>query len=661
MAGAVVGYARENASATFQDIYVEADLTIGDVRAGIVGRYNDVTERFDLSDVYGSLVITPADLEPHAQAHQLDEANVILPSEVTRAFIEEKFALSAELWDVKDTRLPVLKLASTFLLPKHLVTFVFEEGLEQENITKLVTEGQPLVFVAPEFTGYEYVGLFTDEARTNALPEDFTVTEATTVYVKYDAQTTVTVTFDTLGGPAVESATVNIGSTLEAFPVVANHEFAGVLKEVTGWTLNDEAFTLTTPMNESITLVAVWEVVKHTVTVDGVVQQVFHGEAAVEPDTPQPDELFSEEVYFVRWVSGGTEFDFATPITEDTVITSEMSLPESLTITTPEQLHHALESFSGLTLELANDLDLTTFEWTPITNKFAGVIDGKDHTILGFTSAATGRHGFLPYGNNITIKNLVFDNASVESTNDRSGILIGEVEKGTVTIENVIVKNSNVKGANANGVGSLIGFVKGGATVNINNVAVINTTVHSTTERYAGVLVGRIRNGTVNVENIYSKDNKTITFRTGTNAGSSRLLGHLYGATSSFNAKKVVIDNYISQGDATSGLIGYNQDGGTVTYEDMFIKADLQGVQRSAAIITRHDVGGEQITTEFDGSSVYGIVTGTIENTSSQQLDAENVVTEEELVASFWAEKVTLSDTLWTIPETGIPVLKIAE
>lgn len=31
------------------------------------------------------------------------------------------------------------------------------------------------------------------------------------------------------------------------------------------------------------------------------------------------------------------------------------------------------------------------------------------------------------------------------------------------------------------------------------------------------------------------------------------------------------------------------------------------------------------------------------------------------LVASFWTEKVTLSDTLWTIPETGIPVLKIAE
>lgn len=81
-------------------------------------------------------------------------------------------------------------------------------------------------------------------------------------------------------------------------------------------------------------------------------------------------------------------------------------------------------------------------------------------------------------------------------------------------------------------------------------------------------------------------------------------------------------------------------------------------MQRSAGIVTRYKLEPDE---RFDASDVYGILTRTIENTQSQQLDAANVVTEDYLVTSFWTEKVTLSDTLWTIPETGIPVLKIAE
>lgn len=658
MAGAVIGYARDEASATFEDIYVDADLTIGDVRAGIIGRYNEVTNRFDLSDVYGSLAITPADLEPHAQAHQLDEANVILPSAVTRAIIEEKFALSAELWDVKDNGLPVLKLASTFLLPKHLVTFVFEEGLEQENITKLVTEGQPLVFVAPEFTGYEYVGLFTDEARTNALPEDFVVAAEITLYVKYNAATTAVVTFDTVGGDEVEPITVNVGEALTEFPTVPNKEFDGVLKKVVKWQLNDEDFALSTPVTSNITLVAVWEDVTYNVTVDGVKQLVQHGSTAIEPAKPIPS-LFADSLEFDTWIVGGTPFDFATPVTSDLVILSKNKLKDGLTaaaITTIEEFYYITTNNFEFDLELANDLDFSEFTWTHKNHNASINLDGKGFTIKNLNiSTANDRVGIFARFKDGSIKNLILDNVKVDHTGNsgRVGVLIAE-SSGNVLIENVVIKNSNATGERGEGVAGFVGYANGGV-VNVKTSAIITATIHNR-HGFAAGIVGRTK-GEVNITDVYVKDLTTKQDRVNNEAGSASIVAFIDSSAATVNLNRVVIDDHKAHGHTVAGVIGYIK-GGSITMTDVFVSSTLTGTHKVASLIGRYN----PVPTELmDASDVYGFTNETNIHAESQQLDAENVVTEEELVASFWTEKVTLSDTLWTIPETGIPVLKIAE
>ena len=85
---------------------------------------------------------------------------------------------------------------------------------------------------------------------TMALPLDYAVSVAVTIYGKYEAVPPSQVSFVTnVDGLSVPTQDVNYGQ-LASLPVVANQMISGVLNEVTGWTLGGVPFSFDTPIIE---------------------------------------------------------------------------------------------------------------------------------------------------------------------------------------------------------------------------------------------------------------------------------------------------------------------------------------------------------------------------------------------------------------------------
>ena len=103
-------------------------------------------------------------------------------------------------------------------------------------------------------------------------------------------------------------------------------------------------------------------------------------------------------------------------------------------------------------------------EWTPIDAwgiQYPVVIDGQGHTIYNMTVNTGEKAGFISRSlvENLTIKNLTFNRATVVSSGNFVGTVIG-YQYGDVTLENVQVLNSVVKSTAGRGIriGGLVGF-----------------------------------------------------------------------------------------------------------------------------------------------------------------------------------------------------------
>ncbi len=129
-----------------------------------------------------------------------------------------------------------------------------------------------------------------------------------------------TVTFDPAGGSAVATQVVTEGelAVRPPDPTKADSEFAG-------WYNGLAMFDFDTPITESITLTAHWNlVIKHTVTFNSAggstvaSQAVRDGHTATEP-SPAPTKAGFN---FMGWYNGNTLFDFGTPITGNITLTA---------------------------------------------------------------------------------------------------------------------------------------------------------------------------------------------------------------------------------------------------------------------------------------------------------------------------------------------------
>ncbi len=135
---------------------------------------------------------------------------------------------------------------------------------------------------------------------------------------------TYTVSFDSDGGSAVESQTVEEGGTATkpTDPTKSGYTFSGWVDA------SGSAFSFSTTITADTELKATWTaevvtpdpdpVISYKVTVDGTEQTVESGKTATEPTQPTKDGYV-----FAGWVdANGYEFSFDTAITADTVVTS---------------------------------------------------------------------------------------------------------------------------------------------------------------------------------------------------------------------------------------------------------------------------------------------------------------------------------------------------
>mgnify|MGYP004600508397 CR=1 FL=1 len=155
-----------------------------------------------------------------------------------------------------------------------------------------------------------------------------------------------------------------------------------------------------------------------------------------------------------------------------------------------EYLRSEVESgitFAGKYIALDSDITLSG-EWTPIgtfSAPFAGVIDGRNHTIDGMTitnalveaSAGTVYAGFIGYGNpTVSLKNISLTNVSIDITDSAKGIyaagLIAFMKNDTANGTQSYIDNCSAEGSisvstqnKITVIGGLAGFTNQGATV----------------------------------------------------------------------------------------------------------------------------------------------------------------------------------------------------
>ncbi len=194
---------------------------------------------------------------------------------------------------------------------------------------------------------------------------------------------------------------------------------------------------------------------------------------------------------------------------------------------------NAGNNYSGITVYLTSNIDLSGKIWTPIGNSsspFSGIFDGRGYTISGLTINETTNY----------------------STQGLFGTVSSQNENNIAVIRNVVLRGVNIR-TNAANVGGIAGYVYVNGhslAVQIINCGVsgyINST--RTSNAYVGGIVGSLYNSGIH------KCFSTATI----NGGSNSYLGGICGLKSSGNATNASISQsfYFSEvGISGSGQIG---------------------------------------------------------------------------------------------------------
>ena len=144
-------------------------------------------------------------------------------------------------------------------------------------------------------------------------------------------------------------------------------------------------------------------------------------------------------------------------------------------------------TFSGKTVKLTDDIDLSGINWIPVgqtgATEFKGVFDGQGYTIRNMTvnntdtsaSCSSGFFGWIEdHGEGIVIKDTKFNNAHVEGNHNVgvvAGYIYGTINGCEVSNSTIIAHNAN-NDANGDKVGGIAGFVGEDAFIDNNRLLI---------------------------------------------------------------------------------------------------------------------------------------------------------------------------------------------
>lgn len=256
-----------------------------------------------------------------------------------------------------------------------------------------------------------------------------------------------------------------------------------------------------------------------------------------------------------------------------------------------------------------DDIDLNEETWTPLNN--AGTfnkgiyVDGQDHTIKNMTVGSVAYPSFAGVLKG-TVKNIVFDNASITAGSNTAGVVAGYIGSGSTiygSISGITVKNSSVSGSKQR-LGGIAGYVKL-ITGDITDCHVISTTVESKADRVGGLFgqvdsgflvedcsaTGVTVSGTINIGGLIGVGYCNASSCTSSGSISSinttadadialgGLVGYFEGATYSIsNCSSSVTINQTKNGRDIGGLVGKMLAG---TVEKSYATGNVSGIQRN--------------------------------------------------------------------------------
>ncbi len=641
-AGGFAGYVRFPGTATLVDAYFEVSFVNGQ-RTGLIGYNRDQVVVLDQSTIYGSFT----DVTYHSQVLEL--LNTATPETETWWTTNIPNILASDLWDYHYF-MPMLSIVIPELPAVHTVTLVYNQGATDEVI--YLWDQAVFSYPAPLVNGYVFENWYSDSGFTTVLTAGLVITSDSTIYGFYDVMPPSTVSFD-LGasGLTVDNQLVNY-EQFAVEPVVADTEFGGSMMTVTGWTLNGVAFDFSTPVTEDIQLVAVWEVLTHEVSFSGGdIVIVNHGDLVSEPVTIPTHPVFGS-IAFDVWGIAGVEYDFSTPVTSDLSLEIIWNVPLQIFVTTLDEFYYAATAGTDYDYVLANDLDFTGYNWVDTGQAFYGTFDGANYIISNLTfTVGNGYGGVFARVNGASISNLQLDNINLTAST-RIGLLIGRTENNPVLVENVVIMNSSVSGADSNGTGGLIG--QAAVYTEINNVALVNTTLSSSNKNIGG-LIGRVDKATVVAEDIYITGLHASSSSTASSdVGLGGVVGYVTDNVASiFSGARIVVENTSLQGNAAGAFIGYLRGPGTATLVDTYLEVTFVNGLRTGLIGYNRDQDPV-----LDQTSVFGSFTDEVTHSQVLVLSNEVIPTDD----AWWNTNINsiYVSPLWTVNANGTIVLAIA-
>lgn len=233
--------------------------------------------------------------------------------------------------------------------------------------------------------------------------------------------------------------------------------------------------------------------------------------------------------------------------------------------------------------KLANNIDLTGIDWTPIGSldyKFTGILDGNGFTISNLTINETLNYQGLFGYNTGTIKNLKLQNISVNAAS-YSGIIAGY---NTGNIINCEIGTSSITGTTYTG--GITGYNTGTITDTISH----NCNVTGT--GYVGGGIG-YNTGTLSNNNLSSAVNGTS------------YVGGLVGYTNKNTDNCNVEGSIVNTGDYVGGLIGYT----IANVTNSKSTASVQGTSNAGGLIGYVYINNNNLNIE--NSEATGNVQGT--------------------------------------------------
>lgn len=249
--------------------------------------------------------------------------------------------------------------------------------------------------------------------------------------------------------------------------------------------------------------------------------------------------------------------------TEITAATTNLTAGTTYTITSAEGLKKLseLSNTSGVTIVLANDIDMSGVTgWEGIKN-FQGTFDGNGHKITNLT----GTNGLFASTSGATIKNVGLENININGSSYVGGLI------GNAT--NTNISNCYTTGSinGTSDVGGLVGYTN--STTGTNLYENIYSSANVTGSSKVGGLLGEThsRNSDFNIKNAYA-----IGDVTGSGSQIGGFAGYMYNDqdTNGLNGKETDIRNCYAGGNVTgSDKVGgfwgeylYWGDGGDYCY-----------------------------------------------------------------------------------------------